>query len=565
MLNTKNDYRQLLLEMINPVKGKYTEGCAGIMLGATSAVYEDKTIPMEAYARILWGLAPFFAGGGRESEFASIARRGLINGCDPESEEYWGVCRPFDQRFVEMAAIAYAVMLAPNELWNPLTQKQKENVADWLYQMNENEFCKNNWKFFGVLTNSAMKLKGMRYSQEKLDDYLNELDGYYLGDGWYEDGISHQKDYYISYAMHFYGLVYSVWMKDEDPKRCAEYRRRALIFGRDFIHWFSEDGAAVPFGRSQTYRFAQGAFWSACFYAGVEPYSVGVMKGILSRLLEYWREAPIYDNGGVLTIGYRYPNLHMSESYNAPGSPYWGLKTFAVLALEDDHPFWSEQALPMPEREFMSVQKKPGLIITHEPHNTVMYGSGKFYSEGHNHVECKYSKFAYSSEFGFSVSRENYFIEQAAPDSMLAFETDGNIYVRRNSSVSEVSDGSIYTEWSPITGITVKTTIIPKENGHIRRHTISADRDCKAYDCGFAVDCRDGRGFRSRENAHTSVCENDKSSCSVSSQNADGTRIISCNPNTSMMYQKTMIPAVFYNIKKGETITVESEVITEVR
>ena len=46
----------------------------------------------------------------------------------------------------------------------------------------------------------------------------------------------------------------------------------------------------------------------------------------------------------MLTIGYGYPQQYMAEQYNAPGSPYWGLKVFLLLALPDDHPFWTAEA-----------------------------------------------------------------------------------------------------------------------------------------------------------------------------------------------------------------------------
>lgn len=44
------------------------------------------------------------------------------------------------------------------------------------------------------------------------------------------------------------------------------------------------------------------------------------------------------------TIGYCYPQMYMAERYNAPGSPYWGMKSFLLLALPDDHPFWIAEA-----------------------------------------------------------------------------------------------------------------------------------------------------------------------------------------------------------------------------
>ena len=59
------------------------------------------------------------------------------------------------------------------------------------------------------------------------------------------------------------------------------------------------------------------------------------MKGIVNRHMRSWWEKPVFDKEGLLTIGYAYPNLNMAEGYNGPGSPYWALKSFIVLAVED--------------------------------------------------------------------------------------------------------------------------------------------------------------------------------------------------------------------------------------
>lgn len=125
---------------------------------------------------------------------------------------------------------------------------------------------------FAVLVNIALKARDQKYDAEKLEHYLNGAETFYLGDGWYQDGDSGQKDYYISFAMHFYSLFYAMVMEKEDPDRCKLYKQRAEVFGRQFIYWFDEDGAALPYGRSLTYRFSQVSFFCACLMAGVEPF-----------------------------------------------------------------------------------------------------------------------------------------------------------------------------------------------------------------------------------------------------------------------------------------------------
>lgn len=71
-----------------------------------------------------------------------------------------------------------------------------------------------------------------------------------------------QKDYYIPWAIQYYGLLYSKFAADTDPRRSALYRERATLFARQFVYWFDANGAALPFGRSLTYRFAQNSFWA---------------------------------------------------------------------------------------------------------------------------------------------------------------------------------------------------------------------------------------------------------------------------------------------------------------
>ncbi len=52
----------------------------------------------------------------------------------------------------------------------------------------------------------------------------------------------------------------------------------------------------------------------------------------------------------------------MAELYNAPGSPYWSLKSYLVLALEDDHPFWRAKEEPA-QAEENQLLRQPGVIM----------------------------------------------------------------------------------------------------------------------------------------------------------------------------------------------------------
>ena len=107
-------------------------------------------------------------------------------------------------------------------------------------------------------------------------------------------------------------------MEKEDPVRSKLYKERAVLFAKQFIYWFDESGASLPYGRSLTYRFSQVNFFSACLMAEIEPFPLGVMKGLIVRHFCDWMKKPIFDRNDILTIGYGYPNLVMGERYIAP-------------------------------------------------------------------------------------------------------------------------------------------------------------------------------------------------------------------------------------------------------
>lgn len=565
-LNTKKDFQDLMLSILNPLKPHYSGHCARLQLGVTMAHYDIGAAWMEAFSRPLWALVPYWAGGGREGGFEEIYRRGLCAGTDESDPEYWGECGSFDQRFVEMAAISYGIMFAPEVVWNPLSEQEKTNLASYLNKINEHPLPVCNWILFAVLVNIAMKSVGRPYSAKMLEEYLEGLESFYLGDGWYQDGDSGQKDYYISFAIHFYSLIYAKMMGEEDPGRAGVYRERAMTFARQFVYWFDEDGDAIPFGRSLTYRFSQVSFFSACLLADIAPFPVPVMKGLIVRHLQSWLVRPIFDRDGILTIGYGYPNLIMAERYNAPGSPYWGMKTFAFLMLPDGHPFWSAEAAPLPKLEPDCPMPYADMFVHHYGNHTTAFVPGVYSPNGHGQIVAKYGKFAYDTKFSISVAKSCYELHENAPDNMLAFVIDGYVYVRRICMESKITETGVYSKWSPYPGIVVETTVTPDARGHVREHHITSARECVAYDYGFAVNRGDLTpvGYVSETGEGWAEARNRSAYCRVSGSTTQQGEVLLADPNTNLLYTKTAIPGVKYKVQKGEqtfTTVVKAEIL----
>ena len=550
------------MRFLSPLLPLYSPGGALLHLGDTGATYPQRTIGMEAFSRPLWALAPLWAGGGRADAFLPIYQRGLVNGTDPDSPEYWGDPNDYDQLFVEMAALACAILETPESVWNPLTDTEKAKLGKWLDTINHHDLPGCNWLLFRVLVNLALDSVGMPCSMQQAAADMAEVDKWYVGDGWYSDGpaeVKPQKDYYNPWAIQYYTVLYSVFAARRDPARAALYRERAVQFGRQFAQWFDPDGAALPFGRSLGYRIGQSAFYAACIWAGLEPLPLPVMKGIIVRNLAWWLARPIFDRDGVLTIGYGYPQMYMAERYNAPGSPYWGMKSFLLLALPDNHPFWSAEAAPMPALERLKPMPYANMLVQRRAGRVTAYAAGVNEGHGHGQFPEKYAKFAYDTRFGFCASRSREVLNQAAPDSMLAFVIDDNVFVRKVSKTWKIEAGAVTAQWSPFPGIEVTTTITPTATGHRRHHEIDSSFDCEAYDCGFAVPNFTPGYAESAEN-DTAEAHCDTLCCAVRGRGE--AVVIGCDPNTSLYFTNVHLPAVKYHIPKGHTV-LDTEVFDE--
>ncbi|KAF8470744.1 hypothetical protein BDZ91DRAFT_841103, partial [Kalaharituber pfeilii] len=159
-----------------------------------------------------------------------------------------------------------------------------------------------------------------------------------------------------------------------------------------------------------------------------------VIKGLLLRNLRWWsrRSDTIFQPDGTLSIGYVYPHMYMTENYNSPGSPYWGMKVFLVLALPPSHPFWVDREAPHP---FASRRAAGEVIVTPLKHplhimvsaleHTYLLSTGQACHYPLKATQAKYGKFSYSATFGFCVPTGSYMLDQYALDGMVGFSDDG--------------------------------------------------------------------------------------------------------------------------------------------
>ncbi|WWC85846.1 uncharacterized protein L201_000713 [Kwoniella dendrophila CBS 6074] len=601
-VESRDDLIQLLSDLLVPVVDAQSEGGARVTLGHTGTHFDSVAAEMEGYARALWGLAPLLASEPDHPLFKSLGKKwseGLDNGTNPEKdEEYWGDHDEPDQRFVEMAAIGISLAIAPKTFWDPLSPEAKKRVNTWLLKCNGKIFPTNNWRFFRVLVNLGLKAVDAEYDQKAIDDELEYMESF-IGEHGFpsdfpQDPEAGAYDYYAtSFAIPFYSLLYAAITskspKLADPERAERYRQRARDNVPNVINLFAPDGAAIPFGRSMTYRFAVSAFWAAVAYDNLElpkPYTWGVIKGLILRNIRWFTQNPqVFNRDGSLTIGWAYPSLFMSEDYNSPQSPYWALKSFFILALPESHPIWSAKEEPYPaellEKPFSPV--KPWMqVFTHAARHTYLLNGGQNVAFPLRQMAEKYNKFAYSSAFGFSVPPGALKFQQHAPDSVLALSDDQGLkwhvpYRVEHLGISE--NGVLKARWFPWPEVEIITWLVPPSTistpYHTRVHRISTaatlNRDLQLADSGFAIHSvfgpegserripvlekvEEGIAGRINNNNHAVAISKKGVSGVINLLRKDGGKgsVEDVDGNTNLISPRTVIPTILHNLGKNQ-------------
>ncbi len=462
----------------------------------TGSHYSQTGAGLEKTLRPFWGVLPALMGGEDSpiiTEYVQKSVRGILDSLESENPLYLGAFCDCDQKFVEMCVVGLSLIMTPSVFWTGLTKEEQQKIQQWLSEVNNYDYPPNNWRFFRIFCNTGLMTCGEGGSQAQTEEDFQLIDSCYKGDGWYSDGLQEQYDYYISFAMHFYGLVYATLREKEDPVRAKKFKERASLFAKDFLLWFAPTGESAPFGRSLTYRFAQSSFWAAVAFARLDkdvPWlDMGTIKGLLLRNLRWWYSKPIFDEGGLLSIGYAYPNLIMAENYNAPGSPYWAFKSFLVLALKEDHPFWQAKEKPFPANApEISLQKHPRFLVCRTQTDDVrVLNAGQYAGFEPRHTNQKYAKLSYSTLFGFSVPTGNRKLSEQGGDNALMIKTESGLWLHRGRThnhnfVSEV----LSSDWQVREGLLTRSILTWIADWEIRLHLIQSNKPIEFAEGGSA-------------------------------------------------------------------------------
>ncbi len=356
-------------------------------------------------------------------------REALVLGTDPASGQYWGELLNYHQHGVEMAVMTISLTVARDWIWDPLSQAEKDQVAEWLGGMRGSARYWNNHLYFGILVIEFLRAEGYGRpgDAEAVAFMFEQLEAMHMGNGWFKDGINETYDHYNAYAFHTYGLWWALQYGDTDPSRATRWMNWARSFVQDYAHFYAASGEHLPYGRSITYRFnGLGVFGLAArLNLGVLP--DGEMRRLCRKNLEFFLSHPIGQDQGCLSIGWTDEFHGIAEPYSCAGSPYWAAKGLMMLTIPPTHPFWTDAELPYPaERgDFVRVIPAPRFILRGIGGQVELLNGGSQVSRGNaeRYGPWKWSKLSYRTGHGFLVG-----------DSLDAYPVDAVLTVERQST-----------------------------------------------------------------------------------------------------------------------------------
>ncbi|MFT3831025.1 MAG: DUF2264 domain-containing protein [Opitutaceae bacterium] len=244
------------------------------------------------------------------------------------------------QNLVEFGALAMAFFAAPEVLWDPLPQQQKDALAAVMLSYGDGPTVPSNWKFFNIFVLSFFKERGYAVNEALLQEYLLKVLADYRGEGWYNDNPAY--DYYSMWAFQLYGMLWAQWFgREHYPELARQFEANFWDLRDNYPRLFGRDGKMILWGRSNSYRFASVGPFPLMGFEHRANVNYGWMRRIASGVLLQFLTHPKFLDERVPTLGFYGPFEPAVQVYSCRGSAYWMGKVFLGLLVPAESPFWT--------------------------------------------------------------------------------------------------------------------------------------------------------------------------------------------------------------------------------
>lgn len=320
---------------------------------------DKKVAYMECFGRLMAGIAPWLAlpdddtaEGAMRKQLRDWALKSYANAVDPASPD----CLLWDkegQVLVDAAYVAESFLRAYDTLWEPLDDVTKQRYIDNFISLRWINPVYSNWLLFTATIETFLQKAAGCGDTYRLNSTLRKINEWYVGDGWYADGIVFSFDYYNSYVIHpMYVECLDVLTNYGERRDYAGCRydlawNRLQRYGAIVERLISPEGTFPVFGRSITYRCAvlQPLAMLALRESLPEGLSEGQVRAAITAVAKrMFSDNRNYNEGGYLTLGFNGSQPDAANGYTNNGSLYIASLAFLPLGLPANHSFWTSPA-----------------------------------------------------------------------------------------------------------------------------------------------------------------------------------------------------------------------------
>ncbi len=297
----------------------------------------------------------------------------LINPESPAFIKHRGSGGP-SQILVEFGALAISLSVIPEILWDPLSQEDKNALAETMLSYGEGPTVDSNWRFFNIFILSFFKDLGYEIKEEVLIENLEKSLAFYRGEGWYNDAPAY--DYYSMWAFQTYGPVWAqLYGNKYYPEYAQKFMKNLWDSKDNYPYMFNSEGKMNMWGRSICYRFGSVVPLALLGYFN-DPVNInyGWMRRIASSTLLQFLQHPDFLEDNVPTLGFYGPFAPAVQIYSCRGSVFWSGKAFLALLLPEDNIFWTSTENNGPWKNdlkkdavYNKFQPSTNLMITNYP------------------------------------------------------------------------------------------------------------------------------------------------------------------------------------------------------
>ena len=473
----------------------------------------DDPIPaIEGFARmsVAWGAwlhessNPAMLGwAGRKHDVGRLLARGLADATDPRSDTWWGPIHDRDQRIVEAAEIATAILLGGERLraaLDAIDTRAFDRVLDWLSGVDGKDLWPDNWVLFPVLPALIRRDAGRRIDLPALDEALDWMVGHAVGDGWTSDGAGHALDLYSGWAIHWHLCWWATLDGHRRPRLAAEVRRRARAWLRFVAPLIADDGGFPRFGRSLGYRFAIAAPFVQAALLDVDPLPSGVARSLTGRIVgRALADGAVDPATDWFRIGVAAARPEVVEGYVSAGASAWAAHALVAVAMPAQHPFWratvDRQAWDPPPTiaapsAWLLAARSDGVTVLHNAR------TGHPADIADHDYAATYGKFAYRSAFPFDVPVV-FGSSAGSDDALVAIEDDEPTLLdaeprlahRNESRGGSAGPGWIATQYVLPTRrpTSVRTVVVLIGGVEVRVHLVRGGSRLRIRDGGAAL------------------------------------------------------------------------------